>query len=60
MLRHLEDRKDGSDERPFFAHLPFTAPRCPLQAPQECIRKYRGMYDDGRGRLGVLERWCAR
>jgi arylsulfatase len=32
---------------PFFAYLPFTAPHWPLQAPQEYIKKYHGVYDDG-------------
>lgn len=47
MLQYLKDRKEGNDERPFFAYLPFTAPHWPLQAPQELIKKYRGVYDDG-------------
>ncbi|KAF2662534.1 alkaline phosphatase-like protein [Lophiostoma macrostomum CBS 122681] len=37
----------ADDSKPFFAYLPFTAPHWPLQAPQEHIRKYRGVYDDG-------------
>ncbi|RYP80271.1 hypothetical protein DL770_006299 [Monosporascus sp. CRB-9-2] len=47
MLSYLKDWKESGDERPFFAYLPFTAPHWPLQAPQEYIKKYRGMYDDG-------------
>ncbi|KAK2589582.1 hypothetical protein QQS21_012742 [Conoideocrella luteorostrata] len=47
MLQYLKDRKETGDERPFFGYLPFTAPHWPLQAPQEYIRKYRGVYDDG-------------
>ncbi|RYP34126.1 hypothetical protein DL767_004461 [Monosporascus sp. MG133] len=47
MLSYLKDWKESADERPFFAYLPFTAPHWPLQAPQEYIKKYRGMYDDG-------------
>lgn len=47
MLQYLKDRTEAADERPFFAYLPFTAPHWPLQAPQEYIKKYRGMYDDG-------------
>jgi arylsulfatase len=37
----------ADDSKPFFAYLPFTAPHWPLQAPQEHIKKYRGVYDDG-------------
>ncbi len=32
---------------PFFAVLAFTAPHWPLQAPQEEIDKYQGVYDRG-------------
>ncbi|KAI0103993.1 alkaline-phosphatase-like protein [Nemania sp. FL0031] len=47
MLQYLKDWKEGGDDRPFFGYLPFTAPHWPLQAPQEYIKKYRGVYDDG-------------
>lgn len=47
MIQYLQERQSTSDERPFFAYLPFTAPHWPLQAPQEYIKKYRGVYDDG-------------
>lgn len=47
MLQYLKDRNESKDERPFFAYLPFTAPHWPLQAPQEIIQHYRGVYDDG-------------
>ncbi|RYC61991.1 hypothetical protein CHU98_g4231 [Xylaria longipes] len=47
MLQYLKDWKDGGDDRPFFGYLPFTAPHWPLQAPQEYIKKYRGVYDEG-------------
>ncbi|EMR63894.1 hypothetical protein UCREL1_9147 [Eutypa lata UCREL1] len=47
MVSYLKDWKETEDERPFFAYLPFTAPHWPLQAPQEYIKKYRGVYDDG-------------
>lgn len=38
---------DQTDDRPFFAYLPFSAPHWPLQAPQEIVEKYRGRYDQG-------------
>lgn len=47
MLRYLRDRQEGGDERPFFAYLPFTAPHWPLQAPDEYIAHYKGVYDEG-------------
>ena len=55
MLRYLKDwnqsnsnaRSVAGAKRPFFAYLPFSAPHWPLQAPQEYIQHYRGMYDDG-------------
>lgn len=37
----------GDDEKPFFAYLSFTAPHWPLQAPDESIAKFRGLYDQG-------------
>ncbi|KAF2218773.1 alkaline-phosphatase-like protein [Elsinoe ampelina] len=47
MLGYLKERKEGADERPFFAYLPFTAPHWPLQAPDEYIAHYKGVYDEG-------------
>ena len=47
MLAYLKEWKEGKDERPFFGYFPFTAPHWPLQAPQEYIEHYYGIYDDG-------------
>ena len=47
MLSYLKDRKEQNDQRPFFAYFPFTAPHWPLQAPDELIAHYKGVYDDG-------------
>lgn len=47
MLKYLRQWKEKKDNRPFFAYFPFTAPHWPLQAPQEYISHYRGVYDDG-------------
>ncbi|MCJ1245131.1 hypothetical protein MMC30_002332 [Trapelia coarctata] len=47
MLKYLREWRENSDERPFFAYLPFSAPHWPLQAPKEYIDHYRGVYDDG-------------
>ena len=32
---------------PFFAYVPFQAVHTPVQAPQEFIEKYEGVYDEG-------------
>lgn len=47
MIDILEARDEQEKEKPFLAYLAYTAPHWPLQAPQEDIAKYRGMYDDG-------------
>ena len=46
MLDYLQD-DDSRAERPFFAYLPFSVPRWPLQAHPEDIAKYKGVYDEG-------------
>ena len=38
---------DLDDGKPFFAYLAHTAPHWPLQAPQESIARYKGVYDAG-------------
>ena len=35
------------DGKPFFAYLPFMAVHMPVQAPQEYIDHYMGVYDAG-------------
>ena len=47
LLAYLSERNEKEKEKPFFAYLAFTAPHWPLQAPQDVIRKYKGMYDEG-------------
>lgn len=49
LIDYLKEWKDENPkgEKPFFAYLPFTAPHWPLQAPQEFIKRHRGLYDDG-------------
>lgn len=39
--------KNKADGKPFFAYLPFTAPHYPLQAPDEFVDSYAGVYEDG-------------
>lgn len=34
-------------DKPFFGYLAFSAPHWPLQAPEENVAKYRGIYDQG-------------
>ena len=38
---------DMEDGKPFFAYLAYTSPHWPLQAPQESIARYKGVYDAG-------------
>lgn len=47
LLQYLGERSSEDRDRPFFAYLAFAAPHWPLQAPDENVRKYKGMYDDG-------------
>ncbi len=35
------------DGRPFFAYAAYTAPHWPVQAPDDVIDKYAGVYDEG-------------
>ena len=35
------------DGKPFFAYVPFQAVHIPVQAPQEFIDRYMGVYDEG-------------
>ena len=35
------------DGKPFFAYVPFQAVHIPVQAPQEYIDRYMGVYDEG-------------
>lgn len=36
-----------TDDQPFFAYVPFMAVHIPVQAPQEFIDRYMGVYDAG-------------
>ncbi|KAK2871923.1 hypothetical protein FQN49_002700 [Arthroderma sp. PD_2] len=49
MIEYLDDRTKDKEasEKPFFAYLPYSAPHWPLQAPQEDIDDYKGVYDEG-------------
>ena len=38
---------DLDDGKPFFAYLAYTSPHWPLQAPQESMTRYKGVYDAG-------------
>ena len=39
--------KDAETGKPWFAYLAYPAPHWPLQAPDEYIDKYKGVYDKG-------------
>lgn len=45
LIDFLDAARD--DARPLFSYLAFTAPHSPLQAPEELVEQYRGLYDDG-------------
>lgn len=45
MISYLD--ADRESDRPFFAYLAYTAPHWPLQARDEDIDKYAGVYDGG-------------
>ena len=42
---------NAADDHPFFAYVPFQAVHLPVQAPQEFIDRYMGVYDKGWDRL---------
>lgn len=46
LIRYLGERP-ADDPAPFFAYLAFSAPHFPLQAPDESIARYKGVYDAG-------------
>ncbi|HEY9291380.1 MAG TPA: sulfatase-like hydrolase/transferase, partial [Microlunatus sp.] len=43
----IRDHDLADPDKPFFLYLPFTAPHWPLHAPEEMIKTYRGVFDDG-------------
>lgn len=47
LLQYFQSGSNTDADRPFFAHLPFTAPHWPLKAPQDRIARYKGLYDGG-------------
>jgi len=47
LIDFLDEGETAGDKRPFFAYLAYSAPHFPLQAPDEDIARYRGVYDDG-------------
>ncbi len=45
MIEFIDSNRE--DGQPFFAYLPFQAVHIPVQAPQEFIDRYLGVYDSG-------------
>lgn len=45
MIEYIESDRDSS--APFFGYVAYTAPHWPLQAPDENIAKFEGVYDEG-------------
>ena len=43
--------EDLSEDKPFFAYLPFSAPHYPLQCSKADRQAYSGAYDDGPSKL---------
>lgn len=39
--------KEHNSEKPFFLYVTYTAPHWPMQAPEEMINSYNGVYDGG-------------
>ena len=48
MIKYIGEQKN---DKPFFAYLSYTAPHWPLQAPEETISKYKGVYDSGYNKI---------
>lgn len=47
IIEYFANRTPTEKEKPFFAYLPFSAPHWPLQAPEESVTPYTGLYNDG-------------
>lgn len=45
MIEYID--KNRADGKPFFGYAAYTAPHWPLQAPQEYVDRYEGVYDAG-------------
>jgi arylsulfatase len=45
IISYIDDPARG--DKPFFAHVAYTAPHWPLQAPDAWLDKYDGRYDEG-------------
>jgi len=52
----IEFIDSNTDDRPFFAYLPFQAVHIPVQAPQKFIDRYMGVYDGGWHQLRAQRR----
>lgn len=46
-LAFLEQHDQPQGKEPFFLYIAYTAPHWPLHAPEESIREYDGIYDEG-------------
>ncbi len=47
LIEYIENNKSKNESQPFFAFASYTAPHWPLQAPDEFIAKYEGVYESG-------------
>lgn len=50
-IEYIEKWEKEKQKRPFFGLLTYTAPHWPYQAPEEVVRKYKGIYDSGPAKL---------
>jgi arylsulfatase A-like enzyme len=55
-IKCLKEHAEKYADRPFFAHVAFTAPHFPVQAPPEDVAKYRKTYLEGWDALRA-KRW---
>jgi Arylsulfatase A and related enzymes len=46
-VRYIREHQQESPEKPFFMYVAYTAAHWPMQAPEEEISKYSGLFNDG-------------
>lgn len=47
--RYVADHFQTSPDQPFFLYVAYTSAHWPMHAPEDEVRKYRGVYDEGYG-----------
>ncbi|KAF1345861.1 alkaline-phosphatase-like protein [Delphinella strobiligena] len=46
LINYLDERTEAEAKQPFFSYLAFFAPHWPLQAPEEDVKPYHGVYHE--------------